>query len=414
VDSSSDRKNRVRPGMTIAPNSKPTPAIRGEGAPPAVVIEGLTKQFRRSDGSAVNAIDNTDLTVDQGEFVVLLGPSGCGKTTLLRSLAGLIRPDAGRILLNGECVFSSEDNVFAPPQGRPLSMIFQSYALWPHMTAARNVAYPLECRRPRLDRAEIARRVRETLELVGIAELSDQHPSQMSGGQQQRVALARALVGGDQLVLFDEPLSNVDAKVRSQLRAEMLAMQRRIGFAAVYVTHDQAEAMQLADRIAVIGSGQLLQFDSPRAVYEHPKTRYVANFVGSAVEVEGVIRETGATTVIDTKLGEIRSNNAPTDFAQGTPVVALWRPERAVLHKADDRAEGWPVVIDEVSYVGTHLEVAVLLQNQTMLVRTQTSQTWSPGEHALMSVPEIHVSVLDSQYLPSGSIGEQPAEPEAV
>lgn len=365
------------------------------GNTPAVSVTALNKEFTRADGSPVCAIDNTTLTVDRGEFVVLLGPSGCGKTTLLRSLAGLARPDSGTIVLGGQTVYSSDTGIFAPPQARPLSMIFQSYALWPHLTAGRNVAYPLETKRPRIPRSRIAERVEEVLELVGVGDLADQHPGQMSGGQQQRVALARALVGGEQLVLFDEPLSNVDAKVRNQLREEMRAMQHRIGFAAVYVTHDQAEAMQLADRIAVIGHGKLLQFDTPRATYEHPRTRYVANFVGSTVELEGRITTVSPAGIVTTKLGDVHATNVRKDISPGDEVVAIWRPERAsLLQRESSDRHGWAATVEDVSYAGTHLEVGVRVNGISMSVRTPTTDRWQPGDEGHLAVSEDDISIL--------------------
>ena len=252
---------------------------------PIVSVRELAKVFRREDGSHARAIDGVSLDVAPGEFVVLLGPSGCGKTTLLRSIAGLEQPDAGTIAIRGNTVFDADAGIDMPPERRRLSMIFQSYALWPHMTAFQNVAYPLQNRR--LKRREIAERVGRVFELVGIPELQRSYPGQMSGGQQQRVALARALAGDADLILFDEPLSNVDAKVREQLRVELLSMQRELGFAAIYVTHDQAEAMELAHTVAVMREGQVAQSGPPQEIYLEPASRYVADFVGSSNELRG-------------------------------------------------------------------------------------------------------------------------------
>ncbi|WP_324278085.1 ABC transporter ATP-binding protein [Blastococcus brunescens] len=242
-----------------------TPDTPTASSTPVVEVSNLVKRFRRESGAVVNAIDDVSFEVAAGDFVVLLGPSGCGKTTLLRAIAGLETPDQGAIRIGGRAVFSAADRVEVPPERRDISMIFQSYALWPHMTAFKNVAYPLQSRRGRkVAKDEIARRVRQALELVGVGELETQYPGQMSGGQQQRIALARALVNNDELVLFDEPLSNVDAKVREQLRFELVSMQRKLGFSALFVTHDQTEAMELAHRIAVLDSGRIAQFGTPR------------------------------------------------------------------------------------------------------------------------------------------------------
>ena len=204
---------------------------------PRIQISNVTKRFRRAGGKVIVPVDNISLTVDENELVVLLGPSGCGKTTLLRCVAGLERPDEGEIIVDGRVVFSSAKGIFVPPDQRRISMIFQSYALWPHMTVAQNVGYPLEGRK--LSKAEIGERVSRALELVGIGGLEAQYPGRISGGQQQRVALARALVSNSSVVLFDEPLSNVDAQVRSQLRFELKRMQRQIVYSALYFTHDQ-------------------------------------------------------------------------------------------------------------------------------------------------------------------------------
>src|SRR5690606_21791699 len=266
------------------------------GAEAVVAITGLHKRFRRGDGSVVRAIDDVTLSVGRGELVVLLGPSGCGKTTLLRSIAGLEQPDSGEITVSGTTQYSSERGLDVPPERRNISMIFQSYALWPHMTVFDNVAYPLQSRRSRRPaKDELRRRVREALTLVGVPELERQYHSQMSGGQQQRVALARALVSNDEVVLFDEPLSNVDAKVREQLRLELLAMQRSLGFSAVCGTHDQAAAMELAHRIAVIDTGRVAQIGTPQEIYLRPATRYVANFIGASNEVVGRVEAVDGT-----------------------------------------------------------------------------------------------------------------------
>ncbi|GAB3428835.1 ABC transporter ATP-binding protein [Actinophytocola sediminis] len=341
--------------MTLAAAEETTRRGPG-GEPPVVRVSGLVKAFRRADGATVNAVDDVSLEVAPGEFLVLLGPSGCGKTTLLRIIAGLERADAGTVTLRGEDVFSSARGIDLPPERRRLSMIFQSYALWPHLTAFDNVAYPLRNARPRLDRATIERRVRAALAKVGTPELARQYPNQLSGGQQQRIALARAIVGGDDLVLFDEPLSNVDAKVREQLRLELLAMQRELGFAAVYVTHDQNEAMELAHRIAVLGHGRVCQLADPATVYRAPASRYVANFVGTSNELTGtVLRHDERTTTLGTDLGEVTGPLA--DIAVGAEAVALFRPERTRVAPAGTTGDNsWAATVTAVLFLGAHTE----------------------------------------------------------
>ncbi|OLT16150.1 hypothetical protein BJF78_14730 [Pseudonocardia sp. CNS-139] len=271
------------PASLVVPGAAAVPETR-----PRIAVRGLTKRFRRRDGTQVNAVDGIDLDVAEGEFLVLLGPSGCGKTTLLRVLAGLEEVDAGRVELDGRVVDDPAVRVCVPTERRGLSMMFQSYALWPHMTVAENVAYPLTTRRVR--RAERAARVRRVLDVVGIGPLAGQYPGQLSGGQQQRVALARALVAGDGVVLFDEPLSNVDAKVREQLRTEIARLHRELGFTAVYVTHDQEEALTLATRLLVLRDGRIAQSASPREVYTRPADLGVARFMGAGNEIPGMLR----------------------------------------------------------------------------------------------------------------------------
>jgi iron(III) transport system ATP-binding protein len=291
---------------------------------PGIEIRDLVKTFTRRSGEPVRAVDGISLDVQPGEFLVLLGPSGCGKTTLLRLIAGLDGGEAGRIAIQGTVVYDHEAKVDRAPENRAAGMVFQSYALWPHMTVFQNVAYPLRSRG--VSKPETAERVAAVLELVGVERLRDQYPSQMSGGQQQRVALARAVVAGDQTVLFDEPLSNVDAKVRDHLRFEILNMQRKLGFTAVYVTHDQEEAMTLGTRIAVLREGRIAQIGKPRDIYQNPVSRYVANFVGAADELPGTVAgRSGEDVLVDSVIGRLRVRRPLTEGRRD--VVVIVRPE---------------------------------------------------------------------------------------
>ncbi|MBV9568311.1 MAG: ABC transporter ATP-binding protein, partial [Hyphomicrobiales bacterium] len=226
------------------------------------------------------AVDNVSFDIAEGEFVVVLGPSGCGKTTTLRLIAGLASPDEGRILLGGEPVSDAALGLFVRPERRDIGMVFQSYAIWPHMNVFENVAYPLRVRKRR--GAEIKDKVEAVLALVGLASEARRSAAQLSGGQMQRVALARALVFDPTLLLFDEPLSNLDLKLRERLRIELKELQRRTGLTSIYVTHDQAEAVELADRIIVMENGRVVQAGAPRELYRRPQSRFVAEFISSA------------------------------------------------------------------------------------------------------------------------------------
>lgn len=239
-----------------------------------LVLGGLTKVL----GGRV-IIDNLHLVVKKGEMVSLLGPSGCGKTTTLRMIAGFLIPDTGDILLNGK------DVTTLGPEKRPSAMVFQNYALWPHMTVFNNVAYPLKVRK--LGKPEIEKRVHEALDLVNLMHHKDSRPSQISGGEQQRVALARALVQEPDILLLDEPLSNLDAKLRVKVREDIRDLQRRLGITTVIVTHDQDEALSISDRIAVMNAGKIEQFSTPQELYDRPETEYVANFIGSLNHLQG-------------------------------------------------------------------------------------------------------------------------------
>lgn len=239
-----------------------------------VILENIVKTY-----GSVRATDSIDLTIKDGEFVTLLGPSGCGKTTLLRSIAGLERPDSGRIRLGERVVTDSDQGIFVPTERRDLGMVFQSYALWPHMSVRNNIAYPLRVRR-RGSKKEIEKKVLSLMKAVGLEGMHHRQISEMSGGQQQRVALARALAGGSDLVLYDEPLSNLDAGMRLTMRDEIRAIHDELGTTSVFVTHDQEEALALSDRVVLLNKGTIVQMGAPHEVYARPRNAFVANFLG--------------------------------------------------------------------------------------------------------------------------------------
>jgi putrescine transport system ATP-binding protein len=322
---------------------------------PHLVVDRVTKRF-----GAVAAVDDVSLTVAPGELFALLGPSGCGKTTLLRLLAGFETPDAGRILLDGV------DMTGVPPYARPVNMMFQSYALFPHMNVAQNVGFGL--RQEGVAKTAIRERVAAMLDLVQMADLAGRKPSQLSGGQKQRVALARALVKQPKLLLLDEPLAALDRKLREQTQLELIRIQERVGVTFIVVTHDQAEAMTMASRIAVMDSGRLRQIGTPGEVYEAPSSRFVADFIGAVNLLAGELREAsdGILVVDSPAIGRFRVRGPA--LPPGAVTVAL-RPEKIALASApasdgDNRYEG---VVREIVYLGGMSLYRVELQSGAIL-----------------------------------------------
>jgi iron(III) transport system ATP-binding protein len=293
-------------------------------------------------------------------MTALLGPSGSGKTTLLRCIAGLETPDSGEISIGGAIVFSGETGVAVAPDRRGIGMIFQSYALWPHMTVLGNVLYPLRRRRRNgHGRAQSLEKAREVLDLVGCAHLADRYPHQLSGGQQQRVSLARALVYDPAVILFDEPLSNVDETLRTRLRQEIKELQQRLGFTGVYVTHDREEAFYVADQVAVVMDGQALQVASPTDIYEKPATKEVAAFVGVTNRIAGVVEQVDGRTVLRSwDVGDVEiAVRGRSDVRVGSRYLLLTRPDELSLSRAAasriSLGEGRAAVIDTAD-LGTH------------------------------------------------------------
>src|SRR5919197_910162 len=241
-------------------------------------VKGLCTEYVSERNQAIRAAQDVTFEVPQGKLFTLLGPSGCGKTTTLRSIAGLERPRLGEIRVDEDLIYSSLRGVFVPPNQRGLGMVFQSYAIWPHMTVFENAAFPLRVGRRRFSRREIEQRVNRVLATVDLSEMAQREATKLSGGQQQRLALARALVMEPRLLLLDEPLSNLDAKLRERMRFELKRIQRELGITTVYVTHDQSEALALSNEIAVMRDGRIVQLGSPRDIYERPRSKFVADF----------------------------------------------------------------------------------------------------------------------------------------
>lgn len=364
-----------------------------------IALESLSKTFVRRSGEVVHAIDDVSVEIEAGEFLVILGPSGCGKTTLLRTIAGLELPTRGRILVDGRTMFDAEQRIDVPPEQRMMGMIFQSYALWPHLTVRANVAYPLKMRG--VSKNEINAKVTETLGLVGITELADQYPGQISGGQQQRTALARALVGGSSVVLFDEPLSNVDAKVREQLRIEIRRMHDELGFTALYVTHDQEEAMALGTRVAVMSRGQVEQIASPRAVYQSPASLIVGRFIGTLNEFPARIEAVEEDSFrLSTPLGTMYAR-ASASFEPGDEVILGFRPEAVELVDAsqiDTARNGWKLAPDMSFFLGPFNRYVFTIDGVELEARQSGTDTIAEG-----AVTGVRVDPSKVYLFPNGS-----------
>jgi iron(III) transport system ATP-binding protein len=321
-----------------------------------ITIRGLSKRF--GGKTPTTAIDALDLEIESGEFLVLLGPSGCGKTTTLRCLAGLETADEGHIAFGDRVVFDASQGVDVPPNKRQIGMVFQSYALWPHMSVRKNIGYPLKTRR--VDRATASQWIDEVAMLVDCRGLLDRYPAQLSGGQQQRIALARGLVARPDVVLFDEPLSNLDARLRDLVRTEIHELHRRLEFTAVYVTHDQVEALALGDRLAVMRSGALEQLDTPQRTFERPATEYVAGFIGMVNRLM-LERVDGAWSHDGTPVeGEL-----PPGVASSSTLTLRARAEDVELVPADASPPpgsfGLRGVLADSEFGGRHLDLVVEL-----------------------------------------------------
>jgi iron(III) transport system ATP-binding protein len=308
------------------------------------------KNIKKSFGSTL-VLRDISLEIKAGEFFFLLGPSGCGKTTLLRLLAGFEQADSGMILFDGKDVSRVQ------PQHRNCSMVFQSYALWPHLSVTENVAFGLENRKT--PSGEMARKINEILQLVHLEGYEKRFPNQLSGGQQQRVALARALVINPQLLLLDEPLSNLDARLRAEMRIEILNLHRKTGITTVYVTHDQEEALSMADRIAFLDKGDLIQAGTPRELYTRPAASATARFLGNANLIEGTILEyTGKTALVKTPIGQIRGlATSDIKLEKESTVFCFFRPEKMNLTgDADYTVSG---LVTAAMYAGSHEQLYV-------------------------------------------------------
>ncbi|MEE9308184.1 MAG: ABC transporter ATP-binding protein [Spirochaetia bacterium] len=326
-----------------------------------IVLDGISKSY-----SGIPAVRDFNLIVDERKFLTLLGPSGCGKTTTLRLIAGLEEPDAGEISIGDRVLYSREKGVFVPPEKRGLGLIFQSYALWPHMTVRKNISLALE--QKRLPKAEIRKKVGEVLEKVQLAEYVDRFPSELSGGQQQRVAVARMIAAEPVIFLMDEPLSNLDAMLRVDMRAELKHLHHELEATTVYVTHDQVEALTLSDRIAVMDRGELRQVGTPEEIYKKPEDLFVARFVGSPRinTLEGRLISVNGRTHFQSGQLEVILDRPP---RQGSgKVIATVRPEDISISK--EKKDGWPrLCVYSVLPAGSETIIAVQRDDLSLTVK---------------------------------------------
>lgn len=336
---------------------------------PYLRVEELQKRFGN-----VAAVRNVSFDAQSGELLTLLGPSGCGKTTTLRCIAGLEVPEDGRISIDGLVVTSTRDNIYLPPEKRRLGIVFQSYAVWPHMTVSQNVAYGLVERKVRKD--EIKKKVEEALRLVGLEALGDRYATELSGGQQQRVGLARAIVYEPAMLLLDEPLSNLDAKLREQMRFYIRDVQKKLGTTTVYVTHDQSEAMVISDKIIVMDKGEIVQIGSATELYERPRNEFIANFIGIANLLEARILgrvNDRYFTVEATELGETLQCQISKEFREGDDVLISARPERIVIEGAEKRTNVLEGTVTKKAYLGHTTDYWISIGNKEIRVSSLIS-----------------------------------------
>jgi iron(III) transport system ATP-binding protein len=365
-------------------------------------VRSLNTEYPSQRGPAVKAAQNVTFEVPEGELFTLLGPSGCGKTTTLRSIAGLERPTSGEIQVGGRVVYSSQKGVFVPPNKRDFGMVFQSYAIWPHMNVFQNAAFPLQVRSNRLSSQQVRDKVMRVLHAVGLDHLADREATKLSGGQQQRLALARALVMEPKLLLLDEPLSNLDAKLRERMRFELKRIQRELGLTTIYVTHDQSEALALSHEIAVMNEGKIVQIGSPRDIYEKPQAKFVADFIGTTNFIDGIVvgkDDRSGHWQVNTAIGPMRVN--ADGLTRDAPVVISVRPEDVEL--SDDppaNADAYNVtsgIVDQKVFLGEYVDFQVKVGGTMLLARAHPSLRTPIGDpiHIRMN-PEKCIALPDA------------------
>lgn len=379
------RGERVSPGIPLICSPK-----EGFAEMDMIEIRQLSKTFHTEQGD-VQAVRNLDLEVERGSFFTLLGPSGCGKTTTLRCIAGLEVPDSGDITIDGSLMVSVDKGVFVPPHKRKIGMVFQSYAIWPHMNVFSNVAFPLKQGRRKFSKKEINEKVTKALTLVRLAGLETRPATQLSGGQQQRLALARALVNEPKLLLLDEPLSNLDAKLREEMRIELKDLVRRLGITTFYVTHDQLEALAMSDKVNIMNDGELVQSASPKDIYLAPKNKFVASFIGSSNLIEGTVEDNGGqrspgkiTSRIGTFILPIPPGSQKSDR-----VLVMARPEDILLFREQPQEKQNTIegIVKTLLFLGDAIDCRVLSGNQLLHLKLPRSTRIGEGDKVFLQFP---------------------------
>jgi iron(III) transport system ATP-binding protein len=364
----------------------------------ALSVANMRKIY--ADGkSNVAAVNNVSFSVQEGEFYTLLGPSGCGKTTTLRCIAGLERIDGGAIVIGEQTVSSQHPPIFVAPHRRGIGMVFQSYAIWPHMNVFENVAFPLKVGSGKPPRREMERRVGEALELVQLGSYANRMATQLSGGQQQRLALARALVRQPRLLLLDEPLSNLDAKLRERMRSELRDLQSRLGLTTIYVTHDQTEALSMSSRIALMNDGRVVQEGSPRELYQKPASRFVASFLGSSNLLDGeVVQQAGERWLVQSPAGQLAAD-CPDGVRPGSRVCLTIRPEDLSVGESpsDGERNVLPAVVQSVTFMGEALEYKLRVGSATLSARGRSRMTHQAGSSVWVHIPDDACTVISDE-----------------
>lgn len=353
-------------------------------------ISNLRKSFIVDKGQ-VGAVKNVSVDIGEGQFFTFLGPSGSGKSTTLRCIAGLEHPEDGEIYIDGECVFSAQRKILVPPEERPIGMVFQSYAIWPHMDVFHNVAFPLlyGARGKRRSKSEIETNVKDALKTVQMDGLINRPATQLSGGQQQRVALARALVRKPKLLLLDEPLSNLDAKLREEMRVELKELARAVGITTFFVTHDQVEALALSDVIGVIMNGELIEMGTPYEMYVRPKNKLIAEFLGTVNALQGRVVRTGDRGVVETELGAIVVDLSKTEVRQDESVFVVIRPEGLVCsrERGDVSENVFEGTVKRALFLGNFIDGEIQIKGKTLRALLSPHQVFLPGERVYVHVP---------------------------